>query len=67
MPRIIRYIAASSVTYPAPNKFMSVVVSLLENIHRKIRKKIAKAMIVEKIRFIFVFVKTLKDTYFLQI
>jgi hypothetical protein len=24
-------------------------------------------MIVEKIRFIFVFVKTLKDTYFLQI
>mgnify|MGYP003530306249 FL=1 len=67
MPRIIRYIATSSVTYPAPNKFMSVVVSLLENIHRKIRKKIARAMIVEKIRFIFVFVKTLKDTYFLQI
>ena len=52
MPRIIRYIAESSVTYPAPNKFMSVVVSLLENIHRKIRKKIARAMIVEKIRFI---------------
>jgi hypothetical protein len=46
---------------------MSVVVSLLENIHRKIRKKIARAMIVEKIRFIFEFVKTLKDTYFLQI
>lgn len=51
MLRIVRYIARSDVTYPAPNKLMSIVVSLVENNHRKIRKKIVKTRIGERIFF----------------
>ena len=51
MLRIVKYIARSNVTYPAPNKAMSIVVSLAENNHRKIRKKIAKTRIGERIFF----------------
>ena len=52
MLRIVRYIARSNVTYPAPNKVMSIVVSLVENNHRKNRKKIARTTIGMRIFFI---------------
>ena len=54
---IPRYIARSNVTYPAPNKVMSIVVSLVENNHRKSRKKTARAMIGERIFFMGICVK----------
>ena len=47
---MIRYIVRSNVTYPAPNKLMSIVVSLVENNQRKNRKKAARAMIGKNIR-----------------
>ena len=52
---MIRYIARSDVTYPAPNKLMSIVVSLVENNHRKNRKNrknIARRTIGVRIFFI---------------
>ena len=52
MLRIVRYIARSDVTYPAPNKLMSIVVSLVENNHRKNRKNIARTTIGVRIFFI---------------
>ena len=52
MLMMIRYIARSDVTYPAPNKLMSIVVSLVENNHRKNRKNIARTTIGVRIFFI---------------
>ena len=51
MLMIPRYVARSNVTYPAPNKVMSIVVSLVENNQRKNRKKAARAMIGKRIFF----------------
>lgn len=56
---IPRYIARSNVTYPAPNKVMSIVVSLVENNHRKSRKNTASAMIGERIFFMAICVSVL--------
>ena len=56
---IPRYITRSNVTYPAPNKVMSIVVSLVENNHRKSRKKTARAMIGERYFFIAICVSVL--------
>jgi hypothetical protein len=59
MLMIPRYIARSNVTYPAPNKLMSIVVSLVENNQRKNRKKAARAMIGKRIFFMAICVSVL--------
>lgn len=63
MLMMIRYIARSDVTYPAPNKVISIVVSLVENNQRKNRKKAARAMIGERIFFIAIRVRVRFQIY----
>ena len=63
MLMIVTYIARSNVTYPAPNKLMSIVVSLVENNQRKNRKKAARAMIGKRIFFMATCIKVCFQIY----